>query len=562
MLIDTLSSWLGADTAFLVSPFKPFLMALPFIPWAWLISSKLDKDAMYWHLPRTMWNSIHLAAGGLAVIALLTIPIFWIGWPVAMIILLAPILAYWKVRNDEVPEEKKFYLTAETFSVRMEKRRADAATRGALIRYTDSGGKARDVPQREDPLYATHLLSEDLIGPAIDSRSSRLELLPGPNGYVVAQTIDGVRFRRDPIAMDAGNLAIDYLKEVSGLDVQDRRRRQSGMFKLSGPSGDHKVNLTTAGYSKGQEVRIEFDRGDRLDKPYDGLGLLKQQMEALEPFKKAENREGIILLGAPAGHGLSTMGYAFLGRHDAYTTNIKTLEREIVVRKDGIDHAEFDSDNPDLDFSTNLQSILRRDPNIVMVGDIMDKGTAAIAAAHAVDGPLIYVLQRQPGVKEQLVDWVKRVGDLDTAVKPLRAVVNGRVFRTLCPNCRQPYQPSTEQLKQLNLPADKVKQLFKASGKVQIKNKIESCPICQGVGYIGQVGAFEVMVLDNTARKMIAQNDLQGAYMHCRRNKMIYLQEAALQKVIEGQTSLEEVVRVLSPPQKKAAAPAPKPQPA
>ena len=564
MLISELQSLiLGADTAFLVSPFKPFLIAAIFIPWAWLVSSVLDKDAGYWHLDRTFWNSMHLLGGSAAILCTLLIPIFWVGWPVAILLLLAPILVYWKVRNDAAPEDKKFYLTSELLTARLEKRREAAADRGTIIHFTDSTGKRRSAPDKESPVLPTHLLAEDLIAPALEARAARIELIPGSEGFSVAQTVDGVRFRREPIPAESANRVIDYIKEIAGLDVSNRRRRQAAEFKIDGPTGVNTVNITTAGSSKGQELRLDFNRSERVDKPFDGLGLLKPQIEALEPLLDVENREGVVLLGAPAGHGLTTMGYSFIGWHDAYTTNIKTLELEVLLRREGVDHSTFDSDNPDLDYSTNLQSILRRDPNIVLVDDLSDKNTAELCAKNAVDGPLLYILQRQPGVKEQIVDWVKRVGDINTAVKPLKAVVNGRVLRTLCPNCRQAYQPSAAQIKQLNLPADKVKQLYKASGKVQVKNKIENCPICQGTGYIGQTGAFEVMVLDNTARKMISQNDLQGAYMHCRRNKMFFLQEAALQKVVDGTTSLEEVVRVLSP-SKKSSPPKspPKPQPA
>jgi len=122
------------------------------------------------------------------------------------------------------------------------------------------------------------------------------------------------------------------------------------------------------------------------------------------------------------------------------------------------------------------------------------------------------------------------------------------LLRSLCPNCRQAYQPTPEQLRKLNLPAKKVSQLYRASGKVQVKNKIEDCQICRGTGYLGQTAAFEVFVVDDEARKMLATGDLKAALAHARRNNMFYLQEAALSKVISGETTLEEVVRVTTPP--------------
>ena len=90
-------------SAFLESPYKPFLMFLPFVPWAWLISTKLDKDARYFHLNVTLWNSLHLGAGAAALAAMLFVPIFWVGWPLGILILLGPVLAYWQHRNAQVP---------------------------------------------------------------------------------------------------------------------------------------------------------------------------------------------------------------------------------------------------------------------------------------------------------------------------------------------------------------------------------------------------------------------------------------------------------------------------
>ena len=121
-----------------------------------------------------------------------------------------------------------------------------------------------------------------------------------------------------------------------------------------------------------------------------------------------------------------------------------------------------------------------------------------------------------------------------------------------CPNCRQPFQPTAEQLQKMSLPAAKVKQLHRASGKVQVKNKIENCPVCGGTGYLGQSGAFEVMVVDAQVRRLLTAGDLKGAHAHARRNKMIYVQEAALSKVVSGETTIEEVIRVTAPARKDA----------
>lgn len=532
-----------AVAAVLVGWWKMLLIFIPFGLWAWLVSSRLDKDARYFHMNHLMWNGIHLGAGFAALCAALFIPIFLIGWPVEIMLLLGPILVYWKLRNAAVPEENRYYLSSQSFTQKMAARAVRKAAQQAMLQFSDSSKKVRDVPVKDNPLFPVHMVAEDLLGPAIAARASRVEVAIGPNGAAVSQFIDGIRYKREPIATDAAIRMIDYLKDIAGLDVNDRRRRQQGDFKVRGPNGNNDVTMVAKGSSSGQLATIDFDRSKRLQKPFDGLGLLGPQFESLQAFKEPHERHGIILVGAPSGQGLTTTSYAILARHDAYTSNIKALEREVAVRLEGVDQVVWDPTNPDVDYATNLQSILRRDPDVVLVSDIRDNETARVAADPGMQGPLLYVQQPLPTIVDQIRDWVKRVGDVKQATRALRAVTNQRLMRSLCPNCRQAYTPTPEQIKKLNLPK-KVTQLYRAGGKVQVKNKIEDCPICAGTGYLGQTAAFEVFIVDEEARKALAAGDLKAALAHARRNNMIYLQEAAMAKVVAGETALDEVVRI------------------
>ena len=546
-------SLLAAESAALVSFYKPLLMFVVFVPWAWLISSKLEKDARYFHLNHVMWNSIHLASGVSALAAMLLIPVsFWLSWPVGIIILLTPIYVYKQVRNKAVPESQQFSLTGEGISAKLQSRRQSRASEGALVQFTDHKGRTRHVPLKNDDLYLVHLLAEDLIGPALVARAAAIRLEVGSSGTVVRQTVDGIKYKRDAVQAESAIRLIDYLKEMAGLHVEDRRRRQTGEFTMNGAEGEVKLSLTTQGSSSAQILTIEFDRATKISKPIDGLGLLPTQLESLRTFEPEHERHGVILVGAPRGNGLTTSSYAFIGRHDAYTSNIKTLEHEVPARIDGVDHVQFDPSNPDLDYATNLQSILRRDPDIVLTAEITDRETARVVAEPGQQGPLLYVPKRADTISEQIVAWVKLVGDLKTAASTLRAVTNQRLLRTLCTNCRQAYQPSAEQLQKMNLRTKKVNQLYRAGGKVELKNKIENCPVCGGTGYLGQTGAFEILIVDNETKRYLIAGDLKGALSHARRNNMIYLQEAALSKVISGKTSIEEVIRVTSPARKDA----------
>lgn len=541
-----------AVSAFLQSPYKPLLALLPFVPWAWLISSRLEKDARYFHLNYQMWNSVYLATGAAALASVLFIPIFWVGWPISILLLIGPVLAYWKLRNAQVPESQQFHLTSESLTSKLEQRKIARAAREALVQFIGPEGERRDVPSREDPLYQVHMLAEDVVVPALEARAAFVEVAVAKTGTAVAQTIDGIRYKREPLSAEQGVHLVDYLKQAAGLDVQDRRRRQTADFRMTGPTGSVTLSLTTAGRSDGVLLRLDFDRANRLSKPFDALGLLPAQRDALSGLMEEHDRHGIVLVGAAPGNGLSTTCYAMVGRHDAYTCNIKTLEREILLRIDGIDHTHWEAGRSEADYATSLQSILRRDPDIVLTGAIEDEESGRVVTDPGMQGPLIYVPVRAATTADVIRAWVKSVGDLKRASRSLRVVTSQRLLRTLCPNCKAPFTPTPEQLKKLGLPAGKVQQLFRANGKVQIKNKIEPCPICAGSGYLGQTAAFEVMVVDSEARKLLAANDLKAALAHARRNKMIYLQEAALSKVAAGETTVEEVVRVTASPKADA----------
>lgn len=553
-LLTTLAA--SADAAILLSVVKPVLLLAAVVPYAWVVSSRLEPDTRYFHFNVALWNGIFLAAGIAALAAAIFVPIFWIGWPVAILLMAGTLFAYWQYRDARVPEDRKYRPFSGELREKMEARRAKRGLAKAQVSFVGARGEIRNVPNKEDPLLAVHLRVEELLVPALERRSSRVDIAPAKNGILASCLIDGVRANLATLGGEEAQAVVDYLKAQAGLDVQDRRRRQEARFSLNGPTGSVPLTITVSGSSAGQTLRLDFDRQSRLSRPYESLGLLDSQRAILDPLAEVHDRHGVVLVAAPAGQGLTTTGYSLLSRHDAFTCNIKTLERKIELRLDGIDHVEWDASNPSLPFSTQLQSILRRDPDVVLVGDTSEANVQSTAAAPGREGPLVYVLMPQPGVAAAITEWCRAIGDLKVATKPLRAVMTQRLVRTLCPNCKQPYQPPAEQLKKLGIPERAAGRIHRAVGKIQpARNRIEDCPVCQGSGYLGQVAVFEVMPITEEIRKHLLEGDLKAAVAEARRHKMMLLPEAALAKIVAGETSIEEFARVFAPP--KPAAPRP-----
>jgi|LauGreDrversion4_2_1035121.scaffolds.fasta_scaffold122150_2 type II secretory ATPase GspE/PulE/Tfp pilus assembly ATPase PilB-like protein len=545
-----------AEAQILMSIAKPIMLVALFIPYMRFVA-KFELDARRFTLPVLKLNALFLGVAlvGLAVIVL--IPIFWIGWFVAMLMFAGTMYGYWKYRDQKVPPGEKFKFATDTFSKAMDARRKAAAEKGAQVIFLTAKGERQPVPQKEDPALLVYLaLEQALLGP-LESRATRVDLASSQQGVTISMTVDGVRAKRDPLPPDTGNAAIDLLKKVSGLDPADRRRRQQGLCRMESPVGKTELTVTTSGSSSGQTIRIDFDRASRFGKSIDTLGLAPAQLEALRVFEKPERRKGVIIVTTPSGQGLTTLAYALIGRHDAYTSNVKTLEREVQHRVEGVDHKKFEPEPGVEDFGAMLTKIIRRDPDVVLCGDISEPGTAKAAALMGMESPLVYVLIPADSMATAIAMWMQAVGDPKMATRCLSAVVQQRVMRTLCPNCKSPFTPAPEQAKKLGIPSGKEVQLFRPSGKVQVKNRIEDCPVCQGSSYFGQAGVFEVMSLDDEARRLLSENDFRTAYARAvREQKMMQLQEAALVKVRDGDTSLEEVQRIFAP---KQAAGAPKP---
>jgi len=537
-----------ADAAPLASFVKPILLLASFLPFAWVVSSRLEPDARLNRLNVAVWNGAFVGAAAVALAAALAIPIFWIGWPVALLILAGTLLAYWKVRDAKLPEDRRFKLFSGEMQAKIEARRTRRGIASAQVSFTGPGGESRSVPEKDDPAFPVHMRVEDLLVPALERRASRVEIRPGRKGIAATALVDGIRTTLASLTPEEAAPIIDYVKTQAGLDVEDRRRLQEAEFRLRGPTGDLAVTLGTSGSSSGQTLRLDFDRRDRLARSYDTLGLHPSQREVLDPLVEPSERHGVVLVTAPAEQGLTTTGYALLSRHDAFTCNIKTLEEKVELELEGVDHIRWDAADHATPFATTLQSTLRRDPDVVLVGATSEPNVLPAAAAPGPDGPLLYVLMNQPSVAAAVTEWCRGVGDLKAAARGLKAITTQRLMRTLCPNCKQPAQTSPEQLRKLGIPERAAGQIQRAVGKIQpARNRIEDCPVCQGSGYLGQVAVFEVMPADDKVRGHLLEGDLKSAMAEARRRKMLLLPEAALAKVVAGETSLEEFARVFAP---------------
>jgi len=537
-----------ATPVILISPWKPLLVFVTFVAWAWLASTHLEKDAKAAHLNSQNWNAAFAISASLGLVVMLIGDSFYIFYPIGVAIMLAPILLYWKVRNEAVSEEHKFKLGTDGLKAAMEQRKVAKAHKQVSLHFDGKKG-AVDIPDKETSAYEVYITAEEYIHEALSNRASRLELYLTSKGCQSQYLVDGLPTKQEPMPAELGAKVLALFKEMSGADPKDVRRKQSGTFDVTGDVPSTTVTMTSSGSSSEHFVRLDFNRAESVMRDWASIGMLTKQRELLDQLKNEEQRHGVVLIGGSKQSGVTTTGYSILSQHDAYLCNIVTLEQEVIGSLEGITHNDVASiDQP---YATQLQTIIRRDPEVILAADLNDAESARMAAKPGREGPLIFVSMSSSSMSELISKWAAMVADPRQAFDGLQAVVFQRLARRLCENCRVAYKPS-EDLGKQGLPVDSVEQLYRQGGQVEHKNKVIECPVCSGKGYVGQVGIFETLFLDRDTRKHLIAGDLKGALAHAKRNKRyIRMQEAAWSKVAEGDTSLEEFARV-NPKKKKS----------
>lgn len=559
----------GASSMILLSLWKPILVLLPLVGWAWVIAKVYDKHAAQFFLPRRKWNLAHMCAGMLAVALAVGLGLvigsnegaFWAGFAAMLVVLAADLAAYAMSANkdERVPEKYHIRFNAETIFGEKKKVESTAglAKVALAIRSQDEKGKYTVTvapPLAESPEYAVRTAAEQVWMNAVKSRASQLDI--GPTGkdnqYGVSYLVDGMRVAAETMPAQNAAQVMNFWKAAAKLDVTDHRRKQTGHVQVEQHEVKRIGRVTSIGVQGGMRLTILFDPEQAVTRKQSDLGLLDVQLAELKAI--VADGKGVVLLAAPADMGRTTTMYAVVKMHDAYTTNVQTVEIEPQAALEGVRTNVWDPQKAGqeggapggAEFSTTVRSILRRDPDVVAVAELLDAATAKEIAKADHERTRIYVSVRAPDALAAIQMYAKAVGDLKQAADSLHGVVAQRLVRKLCVNCRVAYPPTPDMLKKLGIPEGKIQQLYRKGGQVLIKNRPEVCPVCNGGGYIGQEALFEVYSIGPEERSLITQGNLQGLRATLRKRPLPTIQQVGLRKAVEGVTSIEEVMRVTS----------------
>jgi len=373
-----------------------------------------------------------------------------------------------------------------------------------------------------------------IIYQAVKQRASDIHIEAFEDEMRVRYRIDGVLYPRVSPPKQYQPSIISRVKIMAKLNIAERRLPQDGkiVIKVGDREVDIRVSIIPTTFGERIVLRL-LDRASIFIGMED-LGLHEDTRDTLNKILKLSH--GIVLVTGPTGSGKTTTLYAALAKINSDTVNIITIEDPVEYQLKGIGQIHV-KPKIDLTFANGLRSILRQDPDIIMVGEIRDYETAEIATHAALTGHLVFSTihtNDAAGAITRLVDMGVEPFLVSSSVA---AIMAQRLVRVICPHCKEPYEPEPEALRELGLDGAKLPEgvIYRAKG----------CRKCLNTGYTGRSGIYELLLIDNEIRHMVLSSaDANSIKMACVKKGMRTLRGDGAQKVIQGVTTIDEVLRI------------------
>ena len=409
-----------------------------------------------------------------------------------------------------------------------------------LVTETEKGEEILSVEAISADTSPIIKLLNSTIMDALTRRASDIHIESAMEGVVIKFRIDGVLYKAtDVIDMHFQGPIISRLKVMSELDISEKRIPQDGRFKLriNSKSIDFRVSIMPSAFGEDAVIRIldkESIASDMKGLTLDVLGMTAHEMRRFR--KMVREPYGMVLVTGPTGSGKTTTLYAAL-------TEIHTGEEKIITIEDPVEYLLKGivqipvNEKKGLTFARGLRSILRHDPDKIMVGEIRDSETAQIAVQSALTGHLVFTTVHANNAFDVLGRFIHMGIDPYNFVSCLNCVMAQRLVRKVCPKCRQPVQHSDEFLLESAInPADCSSVIFYES---------KGCDECNNTGYRGRSAIVELLDLNDELRELIVSKAPAAALKRAAREAgTMFLRESAIEKVFLGETTIKEINRV------------------
>lgn len=513
-----------------------FLAALPVITWIHRDSEEVGTD-------QVLWTSIILAAVGVTLLLWLVVPVFIVGLIIYLIAVGAAALSYIKTRDSNVDAEDRIF-NIEHLKGLLSREKQDSDSSQGFAFITANNNEC-PMPESKTPSFFGYKAALELFKDASWRRADNIILIPTQQSYNLTYYIDGAAIKQPDMEKEKAENFIHFVKNLSDMDASEKRKPQKGEFSIRRGRSDTDWKVASAGSTAGEQMRLKRTTMQSTA-TLDSIGLGASQHQALDNLASSE--KGLFIVTGPPKSGLTSTFYALLRNHDAFINSIVALEREPSEDLGNITQEVFTlSDTGTTNYAQKLKNLLRMGPEVLGVAGCQDTETARIVCETAKER-IVYLTLPAEGVTQALSKWIKLVGDRDIAIESLMGISSQRLLRRLCDECKQGYEPNREILRKFNIPVDKAKAFYRV-GKVQYNKhgKEHTCENCQGTGFLDRIGIFEIIIIDASLKDAIRRSkSFTEIGSHFRAAKMLYLQEQALKRVVDGTTAINEMVRVLS----------------
>ncbi|HEV7700219.1 MAG TPA: GspE/PulE family protein [Pyrinomonadaceae bacterium] len=412
----------------------------------------------------------------------------------------------------------------------------------SLVKETEQGEEVLDLDRlaNDSEMSPIIKLVDTILYNAMESRSSDIHIETRERDVQVKFRIDGALYAKvDPIDISFHQMLISRIKVMSELDIAERRIPQDGRFRVryKGRTVDFRVSIMPTIYGEDAVIRI-LDK-EQINESFKNLNLdvVGFDDEDVRRFRLyIKEPYGMVLVTGPTGSGKTTTLYAALNEIRDDEDKIITIEDPVEYQLHGIVQIPV-NEKKGLTFARGLRSILRHDPDKIMVGEIRDEETAQIAIQSALTGHLVFTTVHANNVIDVIGRFLNMGVEPYNFVSSLNCVLAQRLVRLLCPTCKRSYQPSAEELQESRLIAADVgeKQFFRSVG----------CDACNHTGYRGRTAIHELLDMSDTIREMIIDRR-PGSEIRRQAEKegLSSLRESAVRKVYAGMTTLHEINRV------------------
>ncbi|MGD0389168.1 MAG: ATPase, T2SS/T4P/T4SS family [Tepidisphaeraceae bacterium] len=529
-----------------VNPWKALAILVVLIVWVRLLSW-IDKDAPEARLPREMVNSLMMGALVGGYLLFFFLPGFGLAFGVLIGLFVVDVGAYLGMRSRTIGLGDLRQQFADWWGGLLKREKKQVKAVAGQVMIMNQSGAIEAAPPSDTPESLQYESAQQFLTKPLRLGAERLELVAG-EPTAVSYMVDGMRYHGDAMDRNKAGAAVQFLKSVAGLDMEERRKPQTGTFKSAIDGKKYTIQVTSFGSAQGESMRLITNPKDRQDFKLDSMGFSEEQLKTVRELVAGGG--GVILLGAPRGQGLTSLCYGMIRAHDAFLYHVHTIERAPEFDLEGVTQNALAANAPPAEEAKQVNWVVSQEPDVLMATSLEDPHSAADLAQFAAGERRVYVGLRAGTALDALRQWRKLVGDDALAMKNLRAIVVGRLVRRLCSACKVGYTPDPTTLRKLNMNPDVVGKLYQARKEPMrdAKGNPVPCTFCNDLAFKGRLGIYEVMVIDDEIRSVIAGGGTDSQIRQAQRGKRgRLLQEMALAQVQAGETSVEEVLRVLKP---------------